>query len=140
MVKDIEKSKQFYHDLFGLDLLLDNDGNMILTEGLVLRDEKIWKNFFLGGGRYACQNRQNACPPDVPQKHRRTVFSMRRHFCNELFHLNCLLISSHGVNLLTIKGAVSPDAEIIFLTALKLLYRLLFNSTFPYGNFYRFTE
>lgn len=44
-VKDIEKSKQFYHDLFGLDLVLDNDGNMILTEGLVLQDEKIWKEF-----------------------------------------------------------------------------------------------
>lgn len=29
VVKDIEKSKQFYHDLFGLNLLLDNDGNMI---------------------------------------------------------------------------------------------------------------
>lgn len=45
VVKDIEKSKQFYHDLFGLDVVLDNDGNMILTEGLVLQDEKIWKNF-----------------------------------------------------------------------------------------------
>ena len=45
VVKDIEKSKQFYHDLFGLDMLLDNDGNMILTEGLVLQDEKIWKKF-----------------------------------------------------------------------------------------------
>lgn len=45
VVKDIEKSKQFYHDLFGLDMVLDNDGNMILTEGLVLQDEKIWKNF-----------------------------------------------------------------------------------------------
>ena len=45
VVKDIEKSKQFYHDLFGLDMLLDNDGNMILTEGLVLQDEKIWRNF-----------------------------------------------------------------------------------------------
>ena len=45
VVKDIEKSKQFYHDLFGLDLVLDNDGNMILTEGLVLQDEKIWKTF-----------------------------------------------------------------------------------------------
>lgn len=43
VVKDIEKSKQFYNDLFGLDLVLDNDGNMILTEGLVLQDEKIWK-------------------------------------------------------------------------------------------------
>lgn len=45
VVKDIEKSKQFYHDLFGLEVLLDNDGNVILTEGLVLQDEKIWKDF-----------------------------------------------------------------------------------------------
>ena len=45
VVKDIEKSRQFYHDLFGIDLVLDNDGNMTLTEGLVLQDEKIWKNF-----------------------------------------------------------------------------------------------
>lgn len=45
VVKDIEKSKKFYHDLFGIDLVLDNDGNMILTEGLVLQDEKIWNGF-----------------------------------------------------------------------------------------------
>lgn len=45
VVKDIEKSKKFYKDLFGLDVVLDNDGNMILTEGLVLQDEKIWKEF-----------------------------------------------------------------------------------------------
>ena len=45
VVKDIEKSKQFYHDLFGLDMVLDNDGNMILTEGLVLQDKRIWKEF-----------------------------------------------------------------------------------------------
>ena len=45
VVKDIEKSKQFYHDLFGLDVVLDQDGNMILTEGLVLQDAQIWKEF-----------------------------------------------------------------------------------------------
>ena len=45
VVKDIEKSKQFYHDLFGLCVVRDNDGNMILTEGLVLQDETIWKRF-----------------------------------------------------------------------------------------------
>ena len=45
VVKDIEKSRKFYHDLFGIELVLDNDGNMILTEGLVLQDEKIWKRF-----------------------------------------------------------------------------------------------
>lgn len=45
VVKDIEKSRKFYQDLFGIDLVLDNDGNMILTEGLVLQDEKIWRSF-----------------------------------------------------------------------------------------------
>ena len=45
VVKDIERSRQFYHDLFGLELVLDNDGNMILTEGLVLQEEEYWKEF-----------------------------------------------------------------------------------------------
>ena len=45
VVKDIERSKEFYHKLFGLVPILDNDGNMILTEGLVLQDESIWKKF-----------------------------------------------------------------------------------------------
>ena len=45
VVKDMEKSRKFYYDLFGIELVHDNDGNMILTEGLVLQDEKIWKSF-----------------------------------------------------------------------------------------------
>ena len=57
VVKDIEKSRKLYHDLFGIDLVLDNDGNMILTEGLVLQDEKIWKSFL--GRDILPQN--NAC-------------------------------------------------------------------------------
>ena len=57
VVKDIEKSKQFYHDLFGLNTVIDNDGNMILTEGLVLQEQKIWKEFL--GKDVIPQN--NAC-------------------------------------------------------------------------------
>ncbi len=45
VVKDIEKSREFYHSLFGLDVLVDNDGNMSLSDGLVLQDEKIWRSF-----------------------------------------------------------------------------------------------
>lgn len=45
VVKDIEASKRFYKDLFGLDVILDNDGNVILTEGLVLQDKHIWESF-----------------------------------------------------------------------------------------------
>lgn len=45
VVGDIERSKKFYRDLFGLETVLDNDGNVILTEGLVLQDKNIWKDF-----------------------------------------------------------------------------------------------
>ena len=45
VVKDNERSKQFYHDLFGLNVLVDYDGNMILTDGLVLQEERYWKEF-----------------------------------------------------------------------------------------------
>ena len=42
-VKDIEESRQWYHKLFGLQTGLNSEGNRILTEGLVLQDEKIWR-------------------------------------------------------------------------------------------------
>ena len=45
VVKDIKKAQKFYHDLFGLDTLVDNDGNMILSGGLVLQEEKYWCGF-----------------------------------------------------------------------------------------------
>ncbi len=45
VVKDIEKAKKYYHDLFGLNMLADNDGNMILSGGLYLQEEKYWRGF-----------------------------------------------------------------------------------------------
>lgn len=45
VVEDIDKSKKFYQDLFGLEVLADNDGNIILTEGLVLQKKSYWNNF-----------------------------------------------------------------------------------------------
>lgn len=44
-VSDMEKSKTFYKELFGLDVILDQGDNVILTEGLVLQDRRIWKEF-----------------------------------------------------------------------------------------------
>lgn len=43
VVDNIEKSIAFYKELFGLQVLKDFDGNVILTEGLVLQDRKIWE-------------------------------------------------------------------------------------------------
>ena len=45
VVKDIERSRRFYEDLFGLKMLVDNDGNMVLSDGLALQEEKYWKEF-----------------------------------------------------------------------------------------------
>lgn len=40
---DIEKSVQFYKELFGLQILLRQEGNVILSEGLVLQESKLWQ-------------------------------------------------------------------------------------------------
>lgn len=45
VVKDIELSKAFYRDLFGLSVVTDFGGNVILTEGLVLQEQTIWETF-----------------------------------------------------------------------------------------------
>ena len=44
-VSNIDRSIQFYHDLFGLMVVNNQGGNVIMTEGLVLQDEKIWNHF-----------------------------------------------------------------------------------------------
>lgn len=43
VVSDIEKSKNFYRDLFGLHIVADFGENVILTEGLVLQERKLWE-------------------------------------------------------------------------------------------------
>ena len=57
VVKDIKKAEKYYRDLFGLETLVDNDGNMILSDGLVLQEEKYWRGFI--GKDVIPQN--NAC-------------------------------------------------------------------------------
>ena len=41
VVEDIEKSKKFYHDLFGLDVILDNEGNVIYYTSSTISDFSI---------------------------------------------------------------------------------------------------
>lgn len=43
VVKDIERSKQFYRNLFGLETVMDGEGNVILTQGLVLQEMLLWQ-------------------------------------------------------------------------------------------------
>ena len=57
VVKDIKTAEKYYHDLFGLETLVDHDGNMILSDGLVLQEEQYWRGFL--GKDVIPQN--NAC-------------------------------------------------------------------------------
>ena len=43
VVRDIETSKAFYKELFGLSTVTDFGENVILTEGLVLQERKPWE-------------------------------------------------------------------------------------------------
>lgn len=43
VVNDIEVSKAFYRELFGLTVVTDFGENVILTEGLVLQEKKVWE-------------------------------------------------------------------------------------------------
>ena len=57
VVKDCQKAMKYYHELFGLEMLQNNDGNMILSDGLFLQEEKYWRGFI--GKDVIPQN--NAC-------------------------------------------------------------------------------
>ncbi len=45
VVKDCNAALKFYSDLFGFQLIKDNDGNMELSGGLYLQEAKYWETF-----------------------------------------------------------------------------------------------
>ena len=45
VVKDCNRSLKFYSDMFGFQLLQDNDGNMELTNNLYLQELGYWEQF-----------------------------------------------------------------------------------------------
>ena len=57
VTRDIERAKRYYQALFGLEVLADNDGNVALSGGLFLQDERYWKTFL---GR-EIRRESNAC-------------------------------------------------------------------------------
>ena len=44
-VNDMDRAIRFYKEIFGLQVILDQDGNVIMSEGLVLQDAKLWQQF-----------------------------------------------------------------------------------------------
>ena len=92
VVKDVGKSKQFYHDLFGLCVILDGDGNVILTEGLVLQDEQVWKEFL--GKEIIPEN--NACELYFEEKDIDAFAEKMEKLYPEIQYVNRLMEYSWG--------------------------------------------
>lgn len=45
VVKDCGRAFKFYRDMFGFELVQDNDGNMDLTNHLFLQELRYWEDF-----------------------------------------------------------------------------------------------
>ena len=105
-VKNIEKSRQFYRDLFGLELILDNDGNMILTEGLVLQDEKIWREFL---GRDVIPE-NNSCELYFEESDLEGFVEKLERLYPEVRYVNRLMVHSWGQKVVRF---YDPDGNLI---------------------------
>ena len=106
VVKDIERSGKFYHDLFGLDLLLDNDGNMILTEGLVLQDERIWKDFI----NCDVVPENNSCELYFEEANLEELVQKLEQYYPDVKYVNRLMIRSWGQKFIRF---YDPDGNLI---------------------------
>lgn len=96
VVKDIEKARQYYHDLFGLEMILDQDGNMILTEGLVLQEAKYWKVFL----QKDIVERSNACELYFEEKNIEAFAEKLERLYPETEYVNRLMTHSWGQKVL----------------------------------------
>ena len=92
VVEDIEKSKKFYHDLFGLDVILDNEENVILTEGLVLQEKTIWKNFL----ERAIISESNSCELYFEEKNIEAFVEKLDKLYPDIKFVNRLMMHSWG--------------------------------------------
>ena len=106
VVNDIEKARKYYHDLFGLEMILDNDGNMILTEGLVLQDAKIWKEFL----KRDIIPQNNACELYFEERDLEEFVRKLETFYPDTVYVNRLMTHSWGQKVVRF---YDPDGNLI---------------------------
>ncbi len=92
VVKDIDKARKFYEDVFGLEMLVDNDGNMILSGGLVLQAEKYWTSFLQKDVR----QKNNACELYFEEKDLETFIEKLEKLYPSIEYVNKLTVHSWG--------------------------------------------
>lgn len=106
VVNDINKSIAFYKELFGLQVILDNDGNVILTEGLVLQDKKIWEKFV----EREIVARNNACELYFEEENIEAFAEKLEKYQEPIQYVNRLMEHSWGQKVIRF---YDPDGNLI---------------------------
>lgn len=106
VVKDMEKSIAFYKELFGLEVILDNDGNVIMTEGLVLQDIKYWEKFL----DRQCMPRNNMSELYFEEKDIEAFYEKLKNYPEPIEFVNHLITHSWGQRVIRF---YDPDGNLI---------------------------
>ena len=92
--------------MFGLEMILDNDGNMILTEGLVLQEKKYWKEFL--GKENISSN--NSCELYFEEADIEGFIEKLERYYPEVQYVNRLMTHSWGQKVIRF---YDPDGNLI---------------------------
>ena len=106
VVSDMEKSINFYKELFRLDAVLDNDGNVIMTEGLVLQDIKYWESFL----DRKCEFRNNTTELYFEEANIEAFIDKLNNYPMEIEYVNTLMTHSWGQKVIRF---YDPDGNLI---------------------------
>ena len=106
VVKDMEKSITFYKELFGLEVILDNDGNVIMTEGLVLQDIKYWEKFL----NRKCISHNHMTELYFEEKDIESFAEKLRNYPEPIEYVNHLMTHSWGQKVIRF---YDPDGNLI---------------------------
>ena len=92
VVKDCIEALKFYNDMFCLELIQDNDGNMILSNGLFLQEEKYWRSFL---GK-EIQPKNNSCELYFEEENIDAFYEKLKTLYPETEFVNLPMIHSWG--------------------------------------------
>lgn len=106
VVEDINRSIAFYKELFGLQVILDNDGNVIMTEGLVLQEKEIWEKFIERG----IVSENNACELYFEEENIEAFAEKLEKYHEPIQYVNRLMEHSWGQKVIRF---YDPDGNLI---------------------------
>lgn len=106
VVNNIEKSIAFYKNIFGLEVILRQEGNVILTEGLVLQDATIWKTFL----NRNIIPKNNTCELYFEENNIEQFIEKLKHYSEPIEYVNERITYSWGKKIIRF---YDPDGNLI---------------------------